>query len=200
MSNAPYAGDYLDQAHTDPSKVMSIVDGDLSARGFQVQALARDDVYCLAIKSSAWARCEVSIEDDGAVRWECKPAAGRDSDPRLLTQLVLRMLAANCASSGNPAPSAPSGATLKSAVGRALDACGLAVRLAVYQDTACFEVEAQIVVANPERPERGQVSLSDNADVAWEWSCREVLASSTDSVAKTIVRVLVDATDLAKLH
>jgi hypothetical protein len=200
MSNAPYAGDCLGRPHIDPSKVMGIVGGDLSARGFQIQPLARDDAYCLTVTSPTWARCEVSIEDDGAVRWECKPAANRDSDPHLLTQLVLRMLAANYACSGNPEPSAPSGATLKSAVGRALDACGLDVRLAVCQDTACFEVEAQIVVANPERPERGQVRLSDNADMVWEWSCRDVLASSTDSVAKTIVRVLADATDLAKLH
>jgi hypothetical protein len=132
----------------------------------------------------------LAAEDDGSMRWEYRPASGTDTDPAVMTQVVLHMLAADDAK--RPAIGTSLGLTLKGVVGRALDARGLDVRLLVYEDLISYDVAAEVVVTNPARPDRGHVRLSDDGAITWECSCGAA-SGSAEEIAVVVAGVIIKA-------
>jgi hypothetical protein len=138
----------------------------LAARGFAVRFPEWEESRRLTITSAKGACCELTVEDDGSVRWDYRPRSGGSTAPAELTGQVLRVLGA--ADTGEPQPRARPGISLKGVVGRALTARGLTVGLEIYEDPHFYDVGAEIVVTNPAQPERGQVRVTDDGDVTWE--------------------------------
>jgi hypothetical protein len=179
-----------------PGEVVRAVANKLTAAGFDVRAPDPDDGRRLTIFHAECARCEVVIEDDGSVRWEYRPATGCDTDPAVMTEVVLRALAVDDSAGRGASPRL--GVTLKGAVGSALDARGLDVRMLVYEDLICYDVAAEIVVANPARPDRGQIRQSDDGSITWECSCRDAVSGSVGEVVDAVVGVIGRAIALSR--
>ncbi len=91
----------------------------------------------LTITSAERARCELTVEDGGSVRWDYRPRSGRRTDPAEMTGLVLRVLGG--ADADEPQPRARPGVALKGMVGRALATRGLTVSLEVYEDPDYYD-------------------------------------------------------------
>jgi hypothetical protein len=172
----------------DPGKAMSAVAEKLAACGFGVRSPEWEESRRLTITSAERARCELTVEDGGSVRWDYRPSSGGGNDPAQMTGQVLRVLGA--ADTGEPRPSARRGVSLKGVVGRALAARGLKVGLAVYEDPDFYDVGAEIVVTNPARPERGQVRVSDDGDITWE--CRYYDDCDAAEIADAVVGIFTD--------
>ncbi len=171
-----------------PGKAMRAVAEKLAARGFGVRSPDWEESRRLTITSAERARCELTVEDGGSVRWDYRPRTGRGTDPAEMTGLVLRVLGA--AGAGEPRTRARPGVSLKGVVGRALAARGLKVGMEVYEDPDFYDVGAEIVVINPARPERGQVRVSDDGDVTWE--CRYYDDSDTALIVDAVAGIVTD--------
>ncbi|HUY46142.1 MAG TPA: hypothetical protein VMV92_10515 [Streptosporangiaceae bacterium] len=137
----------------DPGKAMRAVAEKLAACGFGVRSPEWEESRRLTITSAERARCELTVEDGGSVRWDYRPSRGGGTDPAEMTGQVLRVL--GVAETGEPRPRMRPGVSLKGVVGRALAAHGLKVGMEVYEDPDFYDVGAEIVVINPARPERG---------------------------------------------
>jgi hypothetical protein len=171
-----------------PGKAMRAVAEKLATCGFGVRSPEREGSRRLTITSAERARCELTVEDGGSVRWDYRPRSGRRTDPAEMTRQVLRVLGA--ADTGQPRPRACPGVSLKGVVGRALAAHGLKVGMEVYEDPDCYDVGAAIVVTNPALPERGQVRVSDDGDITWE--CRYYDDSDAGQIADAVAVVFTD--------
>jgi hypothetical protein len=78
-----------------------------------------------------------------------------------------------CASSSTAAavtsPGRETGLTLKGAVGLALRACGMRVRIGrLARDESVCDVYAEIEATNPARHDRGRVFVGDDGVIRWE--------------------------------
>lgn len=175
----------------DPGKAMRAVAEKLAARGVGVRLPEREEGRRLTITNAEGARCELTVEDGGSVRWGYRPRSGRGTGPAELTGLVLRVLGATDAWCGKPGTRTRPGLSLKGVVGRALNGRGLKVGLAVYEDPVCYDVTAEIVAINPARPERGQVSVSDDGDLTWE--CRYYDDSDAGQIADAVAGIVTDS-------
>jgi len=173
----------------DPGKAMRAVAEKLAAHGFGVRSPEWEESRRLTITNAESARCELTVEDGGSVRWDYRPRGGRATDPAEMTALVTRVLGA-IDTGGEAGTRARPGVSLKGVVGGALDARGLKVGMAVYEDPVFYDVSAEIVVTNPARPERGQVRVSDDGDVTWE--CCYYDDSDTAEIADAVVGIFTD--------
>jgi hypothetical protein len=134
--------DYSSLAVCDgPGKAMRAVAEKLAARGFGVRSPEWEESGRLTITSAERARCELTVEDGGSVRW---PSSGGGTDRAEMTGLVPRVLGAVGARRGEPGARAHPGASLKGVVGRAPAARGLKVGLAVCED---FDVRGPLKAA-----------------------------------------------------
>jgi len=172
----------------EPGKAMRAVAEELAARGVGVRLPEWEESRRLTITSAERARCELTVEDGGSVRWDYRPRSGGRTDPAEMTGLVLRVLGA--AGACGPRTRARPGVSLKGVVGRALAARGLKVGLEVYEDPDFYAVSAEIVAINPARPERGQVHVSDDGDLTWE--CRYYDDSDAGQIADAVVGIFAD--------
>lgn len=172
----------------DPGKAMRAVAEKLAARGFGVRSPDWEESRRLTITSAERARCELTVEDGGSVRWDYRPSRGGGTDPAEMTGQVLRVLGA--ADTGEPRTKARPGVSLKGVVGRALAAHGLKVGMEVYEDPDFYDVGAEIVVINPARPERGQVRVSDDGDITWEF--RYYDDCDAGQIADAVVGIFTD--------
>jgi len=84
----------------------------------------------------------------------------------------------------------PAGCSLPGIVGREMEAAGMDVHLDVFADHLCFEVAAEIVVANPARPERGRIRVGDEAGLVWETGCCGADRTDPGAITGTIIAVL----------
>jgi len=175
-----------------PGEAIRVVAEKLAAIGFDIHGPDRDEGWRLTIPNAQCTRCELVIEDDWSVTWDYRPLTGCDTDLAVMTGLVLRILGAEDAGRSQSATGAQPGTSLKGLVGRALDAHGLAVRMAVYTDLFFYSVAAELVVANPARPERGQVRVTDQGDITWERDYHDTAGSGAWDVAGAIVKVITD--------
>jgi hypothetical protein len=124
------------------------------------------------------------------MRWEYRPASGRDTDPAAMAQVVLHALVAD--ETTQPAASIGPDLTLKGVVGQVLDAGGLDVRLLVYEDLICYDVTAEVMVTNPARPDRGHVRLGDDGAITWECS-RPTVNGTAGATAAAVIDVIIRA-------
>jgi len=60
----------------------------------------------------------------------------------------------------------------------------------VYEDPDYYDVSAEVVVSNPARPERGQVSVSDDGDLTWE--CRYYDDCDATQIADAVAGIVTD--------
>jgi hypothetical protein len=172
----------------EPGTAMRAVAEKLAARGFGVRSPEWEESRRLTITGAGRARCELTVEDGGSVRWDYRPGSGRGTDPAEMTALVLRVLGA--AGAGEPRTRARPGVSLKGVVGRALAARGLKVGMEVFEDPDFYAVSAEVVVSNPARPERGQVSVSDDGDLTWE--CRYYDDCDAAQIADAVAGIVTD--------
>jgi hypothetical protein len=177
----------------EPGTAMRAVAEKLAARGFGVRSPEWEESRRLTITGAGRARCELTVEDGGSVRWDYRPGSGPGTDPAEMTALVLRVLGA--AGAGEPRTRARPGVSLKGVVGRALAARGLKVGMQVFEDPDFYAVSAEIVVSSPARPERGQVSVSDDGDLTWE--CR-YYDDDTAQIADAVAGIVTDG--IGELH
>ena len=173
-----------------PGQAMRVVAEKLADCGYDVRGPDCAEGRCLTITNAGCACCDLIVDDGGSVTWDYCPSTGRDTDPAVMTGLVLRVLGAEDTGRGELGTSAHPGLLLKGAVGRALDARGMAVRIAVYEDLFSYDADAEILVTNPARPERGQVRVTDDGDITWECFYSDAASRNTGEIADLIVNVI----------
>jgi len=78
----------------EPGQAMRAVAEKLAARGVGVRLPEWQECRRLTITSVERARCELTVEDGGPVRWYYRPRSGGGTDPAEMTGLVLRVLGA----------------------------------------------------------------------------------------------------------
>jgi len=163
---------------------MRLLAGLLAERGVNVRGPDRADSRRLTVTSARQTRCEITVDDDGGIYWECLPSSGSDTEPAELCGIVLRILGAH----DRPVVRASrfsGGYTLKGAVARAVHERGLRADLEVYEDLDMYHVVAEVVLANPAKPERGLVRVTDDGAVRWEYGRGDVVIC-----ADTTARIL----------
>jgi hypothetical protein len=172
----------------------------LAARGYDVRRPDCDDGRCLTVTNAESASFELIVDDCGSVTLDYGPTSGRDTHPAVITELVLRVLGADDTEQGEHGTRPHPGASLKGVVGRALDARGMDIRLVVYEDLFSYLVDAEVVAANPARPDRGQVRVSDDGDITWECFYRDFADGNTEKIADTIVGVISEGIPPPRVH
>ena len=136
-------------------------------------------------------------KDFSAVCSECDfaPCLGWEADPARLAGAVISILASggrerHWAAGQQGIPGLP----LRTVAGAELIAAGLDVDLDVYPDLQDFRVVAELVVTNPDHPERGEVSITDDGSVIMECNCREGIGTAgTEEIAESIAGHVSDA-------
>jgi hypothetical protein len=123
------------------------------------------------VVGAAQARCEIGI-DNGRLFSYYFPAAGADTDPAELCGMVLRILGVDAGESAGQYAYLHRGATLKGAVAREVQARGLDADLAVYEDDVFYDMVAEVILANPAKPECGAVRVTDDGTILWECDYR----------------------------
>jgi hypothetical protein len=179
----------------EPRATMHTVAGKLTALGFDAREPDQAESRRLTIINPKCSRCELSVQDDGSVMCDYWPLHGADTGPTEITRLVMTMLGAGNVSSSEPDTGVTQGLTLKGAVGRALQAQGLDVSMNVYEDQDFYDVTVEIVAANPARPERGHVRVTDDGTVTWECECDDGASGDAEKIKEAIISVL--AQDIA---
>jgi hypothetical protein len=144
----------------------------LAERGFEVRHPEDEDSQLLRVTGARSARCEIEVGDYGCIEWEYFPQDAGSTGAAEISRLVLLMLGTDRSSSPGPGPGlgAPANpaVTLKGAVARKVQAHGLKARLKVHENQESYDVYAEVVFSNPEKPERGIVSVTDDGIVLWE--------------------------------
>jgi hypothetical protein len=164
----------------------------LAGRGFEVQGPVPEDERHLAVVGAARARCEIGL-DNGRLFSYYFPAAGADTDPAELCGMVLRILGVDAGESARQYAYLHRGATLKGAVAREVQARGLDADLAVYEDDVFYDVVAEVILANPAKPECGAVRVTDDGTILWECDYRG-LPERAAAVADTAADILAPLT------
>jgi hypothetical protein len=174
----------------EPAVPLRVVAQILTERGLDVRRPEHDKSRRLTVTDARSTRCEIDVYDDDGIRWKYFPSAGGSAEPTEISSVVRRVLDAN--------KSSPAGAdarvrrmdTLKGAVAREMNACGLKADLEIYEDHERYEVVAEVVLANPARPERGVVRVADDGVIRWEYDYGETPGDAT-VIADTTADVLV---------
>lgn len=174
-----------------PGAAMRQVAEKLAAQGFEVCFPEGPDSRCLTVTNLPGTTCDLTVEDSGAITWDYWRSVRQGADPGRVAALALRLLTDGSADLP-PASAAvvPAGCGLPGIVGRELEAEGMDVHLDVYADHICFEVAAEIVVANPARPERGRIRVGDEAGLVWETGRSGAHRTDPGAITGTIIAVL----------
>jgi hypothetical protein len=161
----------------DAARVMNIVADRLTDHDLDILGPAWGEAHTFRVSNVRRALCEITVRDCGSLAWEYRPFRGYLTDPAHLTGIAAEALAAGAAAGTadgagpRTAAARTAGLTLKGAVGLALRERGLHARLGhVMPDEAACEVNAEVEITNPARPDRGAVWVSDDGMLRWE--CR----------------------------
>jgi hypothetical protein len=173
-----------------PGQLIRMVAGQLAAYGFDVQGHeSDDDDRLLTINGLPGMRCLLQIEDCGGFECEYVPRPGWETDPARVAGLVANRLSSEGIQCHGIAerPTVP-GFPPRTFIGTELKAAGLDVDLDVYPDLVSFKVIADLVVRNPDHPERGEIRISDNGGIILECDCCEAGASAAmiEAVAESL--------------
>jgi hypothetical protein len=174
--------------------VEAVQDG-LNMRGFSVYEPATEKRF-LKIINSRGALADVLIARDGTVTWEYHPFAGSPHGPAITTAIVLAILDAPASPAARPSVAHEPGPTLKELLDRAAAEYGLRTAPFVYKgdETSPDNTYTETCIANPARPERGEVLAGDDGAI-W-WTCRLCDPAADEhglepaDIAGTISRVL----------
>ena len=164
----------------------------LTERGLTVNSTTEEDGRLLKVARTNNVRCEIIVDDSHLVMCEYVVCPRDSARPGRLTHIAARMLGADYPSPGQYTE-LRRGVTLAGAVGHDMRTRGLTVTMCVIQDDDDFRVSADVVIANPAKPERGTVTVGDDGWVYWECADDELPGGATD-LADTIADVLTFST------
>ncbi len=156
----------------DPASPLSLerIVSQFSAAGLDVRTPALEETCYLQITSARTATCDLTITSTGHVTLEYRPRDGTHTSPAFLADIILSLLSPgkeHC----HPAVARHPGPTLKNTVACHLTQYGLAVSLKLLDlDQDHFEAFSALTITHPARPDRGTVTLTDDAAVLWQ--CR----------------------------
>lgn len=163
----------------------------LAERGFDICLPHRAISFCLTVAGAKGGRCQIDIDDNDRLGWEYISGRGDAAEPAEIAEVVLRLLCKDNPGSDGSYEHLHKAATLKGAVGREMQARGLAVKLNTYEDDVYFDACADVEITNPARPERGLVFVADDGIVKWEFpeyaSETEVMAAVADLTAQMLI-------------
>jgi hypothetical protein len=167
----------------------------LTRRGLHVHLPREDDSEQFKVASAGGARCGISVDDEDTDVSEYLNIGAHCGEPGQWAAVVARILGADYA---DPAQYAHlhRGVTRAGAVGRDMKARGLNVTLQTYEDHDEFRVLADVVITNPAKPQRGEVSISDDGWLCWECYAAELpggVADLADTIAATLTPTSGDA-------
>ncbi len=179
---------------TAASSLLAIAD-DLTTSGFAAQSPIWDGSAYLKITNARGALCDLTITADGTLTWEYRSHQGSHINAGQITRIVLDLLSPGTTPRAGAGPAHRPGATLVSAAGRALAACGLRVTLKLIdQDHDYYETYAEIHITNPVDPARGTARITDDGDLTWQCHARGPAGGITPAeIADTINRALTRA-------
>jgi hypothetical protein len=179
-------------ADSQPAMMRAVADK-LRDQGIDVRLPDPGDGPCLTITNAKQARSDLTVDDSGYVTWDYWPLSEGTTDPADITAVALAVLGGSI---DGPAPSTRRALTLKGAVGQALQARGMNVTMAVYTDSNAFEVAADIIADNPDLPECGQVHVTDDGYLTWQYHHHDDSPSQCAlAITDTIVPVLIHGID-----
>ncbi len=159
MLRSPVAGHSVK-----PGDLLRMVGDELGARGFAVQCPAQAAGRSLTITRRDGASTYLTVDDDGSVRWECKPPRAGDADMTAFADMAVLLLTGRSDAPARQEGPQRSGLTLKGMVGRDLRARGLPVTLEVYPDNDAFDVCGEVVAGGPD----ANVRVNDDGVLTWE--------------------------------
>ena len=156
---------------------------ELTASGYSVH-----DPGCLKIINARGAICDLTMTASGLLTWEYRSSEGSHIDPAQLTSMVTAILDHPGIASAHRS----SGATITSAIAKAVALDGLRVRLDVLdEDTALYETYSELTIINPAKPDRGTVRVTDDGALYWHSNLDDGLTHA--EVASSITRALAAA-------
>lgn len=135
---------------------------------FNLTVPAWDRASFLQIANARGALCSLTIHDDGAITWDYRSVHGCHVDPAQLAAITLDLLDPDDTRPG-PAP-APNRAasSIHAAAARALTSRGMtATSGTLVDDPTSFTIFGQAIIANPARPDRGTVAITDDGQLLW---------------------------------
>jgi hypothetical protein len=127
-------------------------------------------------------RCDLLAEDCGRIDMELYPPAGGGLAPEVVADIAAFLLEGK-EGHGQDRESEDPGLnpSFRRIIGTMLRNRGLHVGLDVYEDSASFEVIAELEISDPVRAPGAIVRVSDDGTVAWEWDCPDSIAGITDA-------------------
>lgn len=172
----------------DPATVFSALSEKLAAQGPKITGSLHPASQLVKVTGHAGAYCEVITADGQDVRCEYFPPREGHTRPYHMARAVACMLGTDYTGPAQYA-SLHREVTMASGVGREMKARGLAVDMDVIEDHEIYRVFADVVITNPEKPERGTVHIGDDGWTCWQCHAGE-LAGGTADLADTIADVL----------
>jgi hypothetical protein len=193
MTTVTAVGGPAGPAGDEAERCLHAVAGELTACGFVVTGPVWGDTCQSEITGIGGGHCEMDLMGTGALVWEYIPLPGALT-PDEAVRLVLALLGrTGPACRGVPAPRHP-GVAFKGAVGRALAACGMAVRLVVvHLDHRNYEIFADVEVTNPAQPARGRARVSDEGEIRWECSFATPASPAAGLAPRDIAQTIATA-------
>jgi hypothetical protein len=193
MTTATAVGGPAGPAGDEAEGCLHAVAGELTARGFVVSGLVRGNACQCEITGIGGAQCEMDLMGTGALVWEYIPLPGALTPEEAVRMVLALHGVISLPSGGVPAARYP-GVALKGAVGRALAACGMAVRLVVvHRDDVNYEIYADVEVTSPAEPSRGNVRVSDEGEIRWECSFATLASPAGGLVPRDIAQTIATA-------
>jgi hypothetical protein len=190
----------IDTDDIPPGALMHEIAEMLAQQGFDVRGPGNEDDRELTITNAPKGRCEIEVSDSGFVNCEYTLRAGEHAHPADISRAVLRLMAAPTDELPGPHAAPHQQISLKTAVGRELRARGLTVDLWLSSDTMDCNVYAGVEITNPQQPDRGTVSVSDDGLIWWECDAdelsgqaREIVMTLTDMLAPPVPPASVSA-------
>lgn len=160
----------------------------LTSHGLSVQIPPPDRSERLIVTAGSGAGCDVTLDSGPGESWAFITYFDLDAwqgQPGRVTAAIARMLGAPGAGPGQYA-SLHRGVTLAEAAGGEMEARGMDVTLSTAGNHNSYHVSVDLVIANPEKSERGDVHISDDSGGCLYW---DSLGTAPD-VAATLAAVL----------
>src|SRR5260370_6812527 len=144
MLRSPVAG-----PSGEPGDLLRMVGDELGARGLGVQCPAQAAGRSLTITRRDGASTYLTVDDDGSVRWECKPPRAGDADMTAFADMAVWLLTGRSDAPARQEGPQRSGLTLKGMVGRDLRALDLPATLERYPHNPPSHVRREHLPGRP---------------------------------------------------
>lgn len=160
-----------EEAHDRAYAAMRAVADGLGDQGLDILGQEWQEAHYLKATNAWGALCEATVGADGFFTWEYRPSDGTWDEPAEIAAMILALLGADTPAGGlRDLLARYPGQSMRSAVGLTARAHGMHARLAgVIGHEDFLEIDADVEITNPARPERGGVLYNGRAV---RWKCR----------------------------